>query len=390
MEINLNSTQPVIIQLKKIYSWKATYHKYPFYLAGADPDKFYSYNEVFTEIFKVGSPPTKKGKGQHGWVRAVFGLDIDPINQEIVVNGIGLIEKVSDDCYRLSDAAIELSHSYALDPTGSSWRIKFAEVIARSDIRTRVILYYMGILGYGLSFSENTLSSGFMKSMHNAQLVSISEKVNLLSKIPDEERNEESRVFFFNHLLDRYRFEILGPFIRKQIELAGIDFSGGLIFQGAKIIHGRGYRENPEPSTNELGSYLSQSLSLFSDLGILVFDSSRDSWIVNFARARELFTDGTVQDLFADRREELFEDLLRQTNKRLADEDGYVNIRSLRQSICDHLGISPGESTSYFNRQVARLISEGRIAIGKKMGWRGNAADALFGERSMEYVEFLF
>ena len=382
--------KPIIIQLKKVYSWKTTYHKYPYYLAEADPGKTYRYDEVFTDIFKTGAAPVKKGKGQFGWVKAVFGLDVDAFNQQVLVEGLGFVKKTGPDQYRLSDTAIELGQSYARDLAGASWRIIFAEVIARFDIRTRVILYYMGILGYGLRFPGMDTHSAFGKSMKNGQLISSGEMINLLAEVPAEERTETSRAYVFNQLLDRYRFEILGPFLRSEIESYGLDFSEGLEFQGARILHGRGTRENPEPSTNELGSYLSQSLALFADLGLMVFDPLRKAWVINYPKARELFAPEIVQDLFTDRREELFEDLLRQSYSQMQDADGFVNVRILRETICNHLEIPVGESIRYFNRQVARLVSGGRLAIGKRMGWHAAADDALFGDRSMEYVEFLF
>jgi hypothetical protein len=386
----LEAKKPIIIQLKKVYSWKTTYHKYPFYLASADPDRTYRYDEVFTDIFRTGTAPVKRGKGQFGWVKAVFGLDVDTFNQQVLVEGIGLIKKIGSDQYRLSNLAIELGQSYAHDPAGINWRKIFAEVIAQFDVRTRMILYYMGILNYGLRFPDMDNYSSFGKSLINGRLVSSGGNIDILAEVPPDEQTYQGRIYIFNQLLDRYRFEILGPFLRFEIESYGLDFSGGLEYQGARIIHGHGTRENLEPSTNELGSYLSQSLALFVDLGVIIFDPIRKIWVINYAKSRELFDQEIIQDLFIDRREELFEDLLRQSYSQMHDVEGFASVRILRGIICNHLQIPTGESIRYFNRQVARLISIGRISIGKHMGWRASADDALFGDRSMEFVEFLF
>jgi hypothetical protein len=380
----------VLIQLKKVYSWKTSYHKYPFYLSEADPNRIYSYDDVFIEIFKTGSAPTKRGKGQHGWVKTVFGLDINAEEREVVVNGIGLMDKISKDCYQLSPAAVELGRSYALAPSGHAWRKTFAEIIARNDIRTRVILYYMSILNFGLSTPDGSSSNSLGKSLAAAQLDSVHETIDILSEIPENERTEGQRIYVFNQLLDRYRLEILGPFLSKKITDHGIDLSTGIEYQGAKIIHGRDFRINPEPSINELSSYLAQSLSLFVDLGVLILDPLRNKWVINYSRAHDVFSEKLVLDLFTDKRDDLFEKLLRKYYLNLVDQDGYVSIRSVREAVCNQLDISPGERNSYFNRQVARLISDGRLAVGKTLGWRASAHDALFGDRSMEYVEFLF
>lgn len=389
-EQSVEDQGPVIVRLKKSFSWQSTYHKYPFYLAEADPNREYAEDEIYTEIFRTGSPPVSSGKGQHDWVKAVFGIEVDLAEREVVINGIGLVEKVKDDRYCLTEAAVELGRSYARDPGGQGWRFTFAEILAKFDVRTRVVLYHMGILGYGLYFPDDPTSNGLGKKMSHAQLVSRGETVPFLTKIPEDEQMPGGRTKVFNQLLDRYRLEAFGSFLAQKVEAKGLDLSAGIEYQGGKSIFRGRKRIYPEPSTNDLHLYLKQSLSLFMDIGVLTYDPARKAWGVDYRQANEIFSPEVAADLFTDQRDELFYEALRNTYAVLADQEGLAHVRVLRDQVCDALTIPAGQRISYFNRQVARLLSEGRLSIGKTLGWHGSDTDALFGDRSKEYVKLVF
>lgn len=375
---------PVIIRLKKSFSWQSTYHKYPFYLAEADPHRDYTSDEVYTVVFRTRTGPTPKTK--HDWVSAVFGIEVDKHEREVAVDGIGLVERVDDDCYRLTEAAMELGRSYARDPGGASWRLTFAEILAKFDVRTRVVLYHVGILGCGLYFPDDSTSSGFGKVMSRAQLVSRGETIPFLAEVPKTEQSPGGRTKVFNELLDRYRLEALGPFLTQKVETKGLDLSAGIEYQGGRDI----LRAHPEPSTNDLNVYLKQSLSLFVDIGVLSYDPARLAWGVDYHRANEIFLPEVAADLFTDRRDNLFLEVLRKAYMAVADQEGLAQVALLRERVCHELDVPAGQRIRYFNRQMARLMSEGRLSIGQTLGWHGSATDALFGDRSKEYVQLVF
>jgi len=384
----VTNPNPVIIRLKKSFSWQSTYHKYPFYLAEADPNREYTRDEVYTVIFKTPTGPTTRTK--YDWVSTVFGIEVDVDEREVVIDGIGLIEKVDDDHYRLTEAAVELGQSYACDPGGQGWRLTFAEILARFDVRTRTVLYHMGILGYGLYFPDDPTLNGFGTKMIHAQLVSRGETIPFLAEVSETKRTPEGRTKVFNQLMDRYRLEALGPFLMGKIEERGLDLSAGVEFQGGKFTFQGRTKVFPEPSTNDLHLYLKQSLSLFVDVGVLIHDPARRAWSVDYRCANEVFSPGVSADLFTDRRDELFYAVLRKTYAKLADQEGLAHVRLLRDQVCDALDVAAGQRIGYFNRQVARLLGEGRVSIGKTLGWHGSATEALFGDRSKEYVELVF
>ena len=387
-EQSVEDQGPVIVRLKKSFSWQSTYHKYPFYLAEADPDREYTRDEVYTVVFKTPTGPTTKAK--YDWVNAAFGIEVDADEREVVVDGIGLIKKTDNDRYRLTEAAIKLGRSYAQDPGGQGWRFTFAEILAKFDVRTRVVLYHLGILGYGLYFPDDPTSNGFGKKMSHAQLVSRGETVPFLTKIPEDEQMPGGRTKIFNQLLDRYRLEVFGSFLAQKVEAEGLDLSAGIEYQGGKSIFRGRKRIYPEPSTNDLHLYLKQSLSLFMDTGVLTYDPARNAWSVDYRRASEIFCPEVTADLFTDPRDELFYEALRNTYAVLADQEGLAHVRLLRDRVCDTLDVPAGQRISYFNRQVARLLSEGRLSIGQTLGWHGSDTDALFGDRSKEYVKLVF
>jgi hypothetical protein len=381
---DVDEYSPVIIRLNKSFSWQSSYHKYPFYLAEADQERDYTRDEVYTEIFKTSSGPTNKKK--HDWVNAIFGIEVDKEESEVIIGGIGLVEKVDQDHYRLTEPAVELGHSYARDPGGKSWRFTFAEILTKFDVRTRIVLYHIGILGYALFFPDDPTASGFGKTMKHAELVSRGERIPLFSNVRDMERVPGGRSKVFNKLLDHYRLEALGPFLIRKIEKRGLDLSPGIEFQGGRLTA----KTFPEPSTNDLQLYLKQSLSLFVDIRVLIYDPARRAWVVDYPRANDVFSPGVTADLFTDRRDGRFLEFLREAYVAIADQDGLAQVRRLREQTCDGLGIPKGQRIAYFNRQVARLLSEGRLSIGSTLGWHASASDALFGDRSKEYVELLF
>jgi hypothetical protein len=386
----VEETGPVVIRLNKAFSWQSSYHKYPFYLAEADPERVYSEEEVYLKVFHTGTVPTTSGKGQHDWVKAAFGIEVDPVQREVTIRGIGLVEKARDGQCRLTDAAIRLGQAYASDPVGPEWRRTFAEILAQNDVRLRVVLYHLGILGYALRFPGEPSASGFGAVMSRAELVSRREALPFLSEERGSGERSTGRTQLFNQLLDRYRLEALGPFIARKVESCGLSLAAGIEFQGGKMVFGKRTKVYPEPSINDLGLVMKQSLALFADLHVLIYDPSRHAWVVDYSRAGTVFSPPLVADLFADRRDDQFGDALHRSYSALADQDGLALVRLMRERTCDELAIPAGQRVTYFNRQVARLLSEGRLSLGKSMGWHGMASDALFGDQSKEYVELIF
>ncbi|MBM3300627.1 MAG: hypothetical protein FJY85_11800, partial [Deltaproteobacteria bacterium] len=365
----VEETGPVVIRLKKAFSWQSSYHKYPFYLAEADAGRLYSEEEVYLNVFHTGTVPATSGKGQHDWAKAAFGIEVDPEQREVVINGIGLIEKAYEGQYRLTDAAIRLGQAYAADPGGSEWRRTFAEILAQHDVRLRVVLYHLGILGYALHFPNEPTKSGFGAVMTRAELVSRSESLPFLNETPKTSKTSTVRVQLFNQLLDRYRLEALGPFIARKIESHGLSLAAGIEFQGGKMKYGKRTKIYPEPSTNDLGLVMKQSLALFADLGVLAYEPLRHAWAIDYSRAIAVFSSALVADLFVDRRDDLFGEALHRAFSALVDQDGFALVRLLRERTCDELTIPTGQRVTYFNRQIARLLSEGRLSLGKTMGW---------------------
>jgi hypothetical protein len=373
-----------VVRLEKIFSWQQSYNRYPYYLSKADPHRFYSFEEVYTVVFET-RPPGKK-RDRETWIRNTFSIEIDAGSGQPVIKGIGLFEEVGKGHYRLSQDAIELGNTFAKgrENNDGEWLKVFASILAHYDIRTRCILYYMGKLGYRLKFPNSLLKNGFFSKSTPTWLVPIKgEPLSLF-----EYNVELSPKYSFTPVLQNVAFETFGPFLRSRFEHKGLRLDPKFVYIGAaskgKTIY--------EPSSDALNTYLKQTLSLFKDLGIIVYKENHEAWGINFERVCSIFPPDLVADLFTSQQADPFLGHLKEVYEKLADAEGLANVKQLRDWVCDLIGVASGERVHYFNERVAYYMSpeHNQLSIAKEFHAQAAPEDCLFFDLNKEYVAFVF
>jgi len=371
-----------VVRLEKPFSWQQAYTRYPYYLSRADPNRTYTFDEVYTVVFEADPPGKKKDRAT--WVRNTFGLKEDAETGQLIVKGIGLLEEVSDDRYRLGPEAIDLGSAFAEDRHNDEWMRVFANVLARNDIRTRCVLYYLGKQGRSLQFPKTPTRSGFFKNATPTWLTPLTG--NELSLF--EYDQDKSPRYSFTPILQDIAYEAFGPFLRSKLESMGSALARQVQFVGALS---RG-RTKTEPSSGSLSTYLKQTLSIFKDLGVIVYLPGRQAWGINYERAKTIFPTDIVTDLFTAERDDPFLEYLQEVYEKLADVEGLASVRQMRDWVCDLLNVPIGERVSYFNGRVAYYTSpeQGKLGITREFHAQASPEDCLFYDLNKEYVAFMF
>ncbi|HEU5368475.1 MAG TPA: hypothetical protein VFU69_08430 [Ktedonobacterales bacterium] len=173
-----------------------------------------------------------------------------------------------------------------------------------------------------------------------------------------------------------------------RIEHAGLQVPEHVHFESNR------FSSNPtkEPSVNDLNLYLKQALSLFRDIGALVYVPHKQGWTLDRKRCEEVLDPEVVADLFGSEIESRFLEVLQAAAAKFSNSEGLVRVADIRDYVCDELDIPTGERLDYFNKQVAYYMrpDDSRLAIGRTFHAAAPPSDCLFGDLEQEYVEFLF
>jgi len=375
-----------VVRLEKAFSWQQSYNRYPHYLAQANFRRTYTYEEVFTIVFHESAERVKHSKDVPSWLRNIFGLKVEPDAGEVTIAGIGLLEQVSDGRYALTDEAIEIGRTFAQDRAGKRWMKVFASVLAHNDVRTRCVLLYMGRHGCYLSFLTEPTAHNFFgdRVRYPAVLVSPTGEHHAILG----EGREQGHPYSFTPTLQSVAYDTLGPFLRAKLKAQGLTVSRAMRFSGGKA----GTRVHKEPSSNGLETYLKQTLSIFKDLGVIVYLPGRQAWGINYEQAQAIFPADIVADLFTALRDDPFLEYLQEVYEKLADAEGLASVRQMRDWVCDLLGVPVGERVSYFNDRVAHYMSpeQGKLGITQEFHAQASPEDCLFYDLNKEYVAFMF
>ena len=379
----------LIVRLNKVFSWQQSASRWPYYLSRAEAGRVYTRHQIIRDVFNDAERRHEEPIGK-GWLTSIFGLIADPEAAEVRIEGIGMIDRVAGDLaqYVISDDGLALAHAYSSEPDSEEWKRVFAGILARNDARVRAVLLHLARWGAYLVFSIPS-AQGFF-ALHSGGAL----------RLPDEQQlplfryaKNGNPAYSFTPILRRDAYAVLGPFLRAKIACAGVCTPERVEFQGGRAPLGKeGGITNPEPSGNDLRLYMKQALSLFRDIGALVYVEHRQGWTLDAERCATLFEPALVADLFGERHTDRFLDALRAACAKLSDSDGYVRVTDIRDYVADELDISPGERVKRFDTQVAYYLRPdvARLRLGRTFHAQATPDECLFGNLEMEYVEFLF
>lgn len=384
----LLTPDPLIVRLNKVFSWQQSASRWPYYLSRAKPGRVYTKSEIIDEIF--GDDLRHHKAPNRGWLQALYGLHVDRGHAEVVLDGVGLFESVdgSRERFNISEDGLALAHAYSADRESEEWKRVFAGILARNDVRVRAILLHLSRWGAYLIFNTPS-AQGFFALKSGGAL-----------RLPDGEEHQlfgytkgGDPAYSFTPVLRRDEYAILGPFLRAQIERAGVRAPEHVEIQGGREPRGRaGTIANLEPSSNDLRLHVKQALGLFRDIGALVYIEHRQGWTLDLERCATLFAPELVADLFGEQRGDRFLEALHAAYAKLSDDAGLVRVTEIRDYVGDELDIPPGERIAWFNTQVGYDLRPdvGKLRLGRVFHAQATPDECLFGNLEMEYVELLF
>lgn len=375
---------PLIVRLNKAFFWYQSASRWPYYLSRAEPGRAYTKAEIAGEVF--GDDQRHRSKPDAGWLRYIYGVAVNLEYQEAILEGIGLFERFeqSSDRYIVTTDGIQLGQAYSDDRVSDTWMRVFTSILARNDVRIRSLLLHLSLWQCSLRFSEGNSRDNFFPPGKGALL-----------RYPDGSEYQlfayhkgESPAYNFTQVLNREPYVALGPFLRSNIERRGIQVPQNIKFEGGR----QRLQVVTEPSANELRDYMKQALSLFRDIGALVYVEHRQGWTLSAERCAEVFEPALVADLFGEVSNERFLNALQSAYGKLCDQDGYVRVTDIRDYVADELDIPPGERVGWFNAQVGHYLRPdvGRLRIVGVFHAQAAPDECLFGNLEMEYVKFSF
>lgn len=381
----LLTPDPLIVRLNKVFSWQQSASRWPYYLARAEPGRAYTKSEIATAIFGDEGRHHGEPIGK-GWLTSVFGLTVDLEFAEVRIEGVGLFERAAGeaDQYVISDDGLALAHAFSEDRISEDWQRVFAGILARNDVRVRAILLHLSRWGAYLTFNKPSAQGFFAPKSGGALCVPDVKERPLFEYTKGAEP-----AYSFTPVLRRDQWAILGPFLGTKIECLGVRVPERIALEGGrKPIIGA----ISEPSGNDLRLYMKQALALFRDIGALVYVEHRQGWTLDPERCAALFAPELVADLFGAQHGERFLTALRSAYAKLCDGDGYVRVTDIRDYVADELDMPPGERIERFNAQVAYALRPdiGKLRLGRVFHAQATPDECLFGDLTMEYVEFLF
>lgn len=380
---------PLEIQLNKLYLWvePPRYYLYPQYLSSntLDAQATYTEEEVKTQVFERLLVPQKgnpdKLRARRGsLINNVFGLEVRSPDS-VRLRGINLFRRVESagegtPAFRLSLDGQRLAEAYRQDKEGVTWRGILAQVLAKFEPRTRILLHCLGHLGYRLRFSNReSADSSFFSYPARAALLCGPDAAPECLQVLRPVRVAKGEVPPINTLMRDHLAVAIGPHWLAELQSAGI------VTDRPWILHGS---VGPEPSDDEIGVYLKCPLGLLRDLQILRFQDG--DWFVDLHNAWTHLGSEVCSDLLPEAQTADFYSVLRRQYAVLQDEERMAQAALLAQQVCQELVISQAE----FDRQLLQLIYDGRVRLGRS--WRGQLRHGrgLFGEVDKQFVELFF
>jgi hypothetical protein len=297
------------------------------------------------------------------FLRNFYGLEIiSPIKAGI--RGINVLEEIDTGIYRPTQAAIAIGQAYR-ERDQALWMPALAQLIARYEVRTRLMLYLLGKGGGRLIFPKDEFF-GFRSG--GAQLfLADGNSVALFAE----------QGHGFNQLLQTFRWQALGSFWTREIERRGHEVSCDFSFEGLR---------DPIPSTNKLNSRLKSSLFLLKYLDILI--NQGGAWVVNPSRATAVFGEEIAQDFVMVEFDHSPLQRLQDWQAELKDALGFVVIADLVERWAAYKLLPLSQAEVEFDAWMRQQIYHGRVRILETHAGQPRLGRGLFGDETARKIRF--
>ncbi len=267
--------QPITrIGLNKLFLWMEAerLESYPEAFARLQIGQKYTKDMLIKKVY--GLIYNEKGASNHpvrsDFMYNLFGLEIAG-PEKVSIRGINALREIEPKIFTPTPMALEIGQSY-LRRDEPAWLEGLAKMIARYEVRTRLMLYLLGKGGYHLVFPRESF---FGTGSNRAELINFDQRIN-----PFIDKAEA-----FNFLLQDFREIALGRWWMDIIHAEGLEIGSDFVFEGLK---------KPNPPTNKLNDRLKISLFLMKYLGVI--RNQGGEWTVNPVRMLEVLGPEIAQD----------------------------------------------------------------------------------------------
>lgn len=315
--------------------------------------------DVFGLIFKDETPTYAV---RSDFLRNLFGLELVS-STKVAIYGINALRETETDIFTPTTIAIEIGQAY--DKRDEyTWLRSLAKMIARYEVRTRLMLYLLGKGGYHLVFPNGEFF-GYRSS--SAEILGTEGKVALFSDVDHG----------FNEMLQTHRWNALGPWWTEEIRAGGLEIAHDFVFAGLRDL---------KPSTAKLNSRIKISLFLMKYLGIL--ESQASEWLVNPIRATDILGEEIAQDFVKIEFDHSPIRLLHDWQGALQDELGFVVVANLVQRWAEFKSLPISQAESEFDTWMRQQIYDGRVHILDTHAGQPRLGRGLYGDDTTRKIRF--
>jgi len=297
------------------------------------------------------------------FLRNFYGLEIIS-STKVGIHGINALEEVEPGIYRPTQAAIAIGQAYR-ERDQALWMPALAQLIARYEVRTRLMLYLLGKGGGRLTFPKDEFfgprSGGAQVTLANGASVAL---------FVEQARG-------FNELLQKYRWQALGPFWTEEITNKGYEIAHDFCFEGLR---------DPQPSANKLNSRIKCSLFLFKYLDVLI--SQGGEWILNPGQATTVLGEEIAQDFVNIEFDHSPLQRLQTWQTELKDTLGFVVIADLVKRWAEYKLLPISQAEVEFDAWVRQQIYHARIRVLEPHAGQPRLGRGLFGDETARKIRF--
>lgn len=357
------------IGLNKLFLWMEAerLESYPEAFARLEAGRKYTRQELVKEVFGLiyNEKATSNRPVRSDFMQNLFGLEVHSPNK-VLIRGINALRKIEPEIFTPTSIALEIGQAYRKGDE-TAWLQGLAKMIARYEVRTRLMLYLLGKGGFRLVFPKEGF---FGIGSNHAELLHFENRIPLFAQDAKE----------FNALLQEHRAIALGRWWMDLIHAEGMDIAPDFIFEGLK---------KPRPPINKLSDRLKISLFLMKHLGIL--ENQAGEWVVNEPRTLEILGPEIAQD-FIKVEEISFSlnplDWIKEWQKSAQDEAGFIVVSVLVRQWAERNQISISQAEIELDNWMREQTYYGHIQIIEMNQGQPRHGRGLYGNDSARKIKF--
>ena len=357
------------IGLNKLFLWMEAerLESYPEAFARLQAGQKYTKEMLIKEVY--GLIYNEKGDSDHpvrsDFMRNFFGLEIvGP--EKVSIRGINALREIEPKTFTFMPMALEIGQAY-LCRDEPAWLQGLAKMIARYEVRTRLMLYMLGKGGGRLTFPNEDFF-GFQSS--HAELLQSENQIALFA--------ESAKAF--NTLLREHRSVALGRWWTDAIYAEGLEIAPDFVFEGLR---------DPIPPTNKLNSRLKISLFLMKYLGII--QNQGGEWTVNPIRMLDVLGSEIAQDFISVDEISVpltFFEWIKAWQSSAQDEAGFIVVNALVRQWAERKKIPLPQAESEVDDWMREQSYHGRVRIIATHPGQPRLGRGLYGDDGARKIKF--